>query len=50
MNIYTAEQVSNADSEGIALYEEFIHDRPTGNFYEGMSEDQAIEIHIEFSK
>jgi len=50
MSIYTAEQVSSADSEGIALYEVFIHDRPTGNFYEAMSEEQAIEIHIKFSK
>ena len=50
MNTYTAEQVSSADSEGFALYEVFMYDRPTGNFYEAMSEEQAIEIHIKFSK
>jgi len=50
MDIYTAEQVSSADHEGRALYEVFKHDRPTGNFYEATSEEQAIEIHIEFSK
>ena len=53
-DLYTAEQVSTADSEGLALYEVFIHtnkgSRPTGNFYEAMSEEQAIAIHIKFSK
>lgn len=50
MSIYTAEQVSSADSEGLAFYEVFKHDRPTGNFYAAESEEQAIEIHVKFSK
>lgn len=45
-DIYTAVEVCSADSEGYAFYEVFKNDRPTGNFYDAKSEEQAIEIHI----